>query len=88
MVYERSWFGTAAGVSSCRRSWLVGGGSSLLGMGLGVLTLRGSAALNARGNAAKPQNATLMWQQLDSGTTYWTHGYYLAKPGPVTVTSR
>ena len=77
-TYDRSWF-RAAGTGEYRRSWLVAGGFSPLGMGLGALTLGASAALNANRKARSRQAATPMWRPFDSGTIYIsTHGYYMA----------
>ena len=76
--YDRLWFG-AEGSAGYRRSWLVAGGFSPLGMSLGALTLGASAALNAGRKARARQAATPMWRPSDSGTIYVsTHGYYLA----------
>jgi hypothetical protein len=48
-------------------------------MGLGMLTLGASAALNASRSAAARQHATTIWRGLDAGTIYIsTDGFYLA----------
>jgi hypothetical protein len=76
--YGRSWFG-AEGSAGYRTSWLVAGGFSPLGIGLGALTLGASAALNANRRARANQAATPMWRPCDSGAIYIsTHGYYMA----------
>jgi hypothetical protein len=77
-AYERSWFG-AAGDGSYRNSWLVAGGFSPLGLGVGALTLGASAALNSGRKARAKQAATATWRPIDTGAIYIsTHGYYLA----------